>query len=192
MMRETACCATVSQSVEKRQRFIFVDRVFKCLWDKKRNEEREIERYYSILLTKQLSRFVILTWISIKEIWGSSASTPYACVAANTWGQSESLSANVFSIAATNDNPLISDVPLSSSSVITIESEVDACRATLIWNSNLRLDSFLSCFERVKIYFPTCRRFCRNELAFSPILSVFDIWVEIRDIVPIVADLAGT
>lgn len=146
-MCKTACCTTVSQSVEERQRFIFVDRIFKCLYDKKemekeRERERERKRNYSILLTKQLSRFVILTWISIKEIWGSSASTPYACVAANTWGQSESLSANVFSIAATNDNPLISDVPLSNSSVITIESEVDACRATLIWNSYLRFDPF--------------------------------------------------
>lgn len=77
-----------------------------------------------------------LTWVSITGVWGNNASTLYACVAANTWGQFEPLSANVFSTAATSDNPLISDVPLSNSSDITIESDVDARRATFIWNAN--------------------------------------------------------
>lgn len=94
-------------------------------------------------------RVAPVTWISISETWGSSVSTLRACVAANTWGHSGPLSANVLRTAATRDNPLLSDVPLSNSSVITTDRAVDARRATLIWNAFIVYWSLLSSTQKI-------------------------------------------
>lgn len=41
VMCETTCCTSVGQSIEERQWFILVERVFECLYLKKKNEKEE-------------------------------------------------------------------------------------------------------------------------------------------------------